>query len=367
MDWETTDLLAGAADVNARRALLDYLHGLGYDGDLMAAAAARGRLYALAGDQGIRPGLPSLTCADLADRLHQDVEWVQRLWRALGLTEQDGPLATEDEVEGLTIWSLLRSLLGDQDALALARVHGAAVARMAEAVAAVMTNTLPDIDLAHSGDELTTAQAYAAATDLLPQAIRCVDVIYRQHLGSAIRHFEASAAPGGFGPHGVPYSIAFADLCGFTSATEQLSTAELAALLEVFEGTSYEEAAAVGGRCVKLIGDAAMFVAASPDVLTEIASRVVERMTTANEKLPVRVGMARGDVVVRGGDYFGQPVNLAARLLSLAKPGTILADHRLAAALDASRWQRHPQEPQTVKGINTPVRPHIVERTREGD
>jgi class 3 adenylate cyclase len=302
-----------------------------------------------------------LTCADLADRLQQDVEWVQRLWRALGLTEQDGPLATEGEVEGLTIWPVLRSLLGDQETLALARVHGAAVARMAEAVAAVMTNTLPDIDLAHSGDERTTAQAYAGATDVLPQAIRCVDVLYRQHLGSAIRHFEASAAPGGFGPHGVPYCIAFADLCGFTAATEQLSAAELAALLEVFESTSYDEAAAVGGRCVKLIGDAAMFVAASPDVLTEIAHRVVQRMTKANGKLPVRVGMAQGDVVVRGGDYFGQPVNLAARLLSLAKPGTILADSRIAGGLDASRWQAHPQQPQTVKGILAPVQPYDVQ------
>lgn len=366
MDWEATGLLAGAEDLDGRRALLDYLHGLGYDVTTMRAAAAEGRLYALAGDQRIRPGLPTLTYQDLAERVGQDVDWVKRLWRALGLDEQDGPLATDDEAEGLTIWSVLRAVLGDDKALALARVHGAGVARMAEAVAASMTNTLPDIDLAHSGDELTTAQAYAAAAELIPLAIRGVDVLYRHHLGSATRHFEASDAPGGFGPDGVPYSIAFADLCGFTAATEKLSTADLATLLETFESTSYDEAAAAGGRCVKLIGDAAMFVAASPDVLTEIAHRVVERMATASAVLPVRVGMARGDVVVRGGDYFGQPVNLAARLLSLADPGTVLADGGLAGRLDPSRWLVHPQEAQAVKGVQVPVVPYDVRRRQDG-
>jgi hypothetical protein len=285
------------------------------------------------------------------------------LWRALGLTEQGGPVATEAEANGLAIWSVVRALLGDEHSLALARVHGAAVARVAEAVAASLTNMVPDIDLAHTGDELTTARAYAAVTELLPQAIRCVDVLYRHHLGSATRHFETSAAPGGFGSHGVPYCIAFADLCGFTAATEQLSATELARLLEAFESTAHDEAAAAGGRCVKMIGDAAMFVAASPDVLADIAHRVLDRMTCASDVLPVRVGMAAGDVVVRGGDYFGQPVNLAARLLSVAAPGTVVADRRLAERLDAARFDVQPQEPRSVKGVQAQVVPHDVRRT----
>ena len=363
MEWEQ-QLLDGAPDVDARRALLDYLAEQGHDLELMRDAAAAGRLYALAGDQHIRPGRMTLRFDDLAQRLGEDVDWVRRLWRALGLVEPlpDGRVATEAEVEALAVWPLLRQILGDEQALELARVHGSAVARVAEAVAATMTYVVPDIDLARSGDEVTTARAFAAVTELVPQATRSIEMLYRQHLGTAALHLESAHVPTGFGLQPSPYCIGFADLCGFTAATERLTAAELTTLLSVFESAAFDEAADGGGRCVKLIGDAAMFVAASPDALAEIAHRLVTRMAAASDVLPVRVAMAAGDVVVRGGDYFGPSVNLAARLLGLAEPGTVLADARLAQRLDPDRWQLLAQEAQAVKGVADLVVPQQVLR-----
>jgi len=199
-----------------------------------------------------------------------------------------------------------------------------------------------------------------AATGLMPAVSRAVDLLYRQHLGEATLHFERAHAPAGLSA-GVPYCIAFADLCGFTAATERLPAGELTALLGAFENAAYDEAAREGGRCVKLIGDAAMLVCASPDGLAATAHRLVERMSTTNDLLPVRVGMAAGDVVVRDGDYFGAPVNLAARLLALAEPGEVLADPRLAARLEGA-WQAHAREAQAVKGFEAPVVPYAVVR-----
>lgn len=365
MDWDQ-DLLEGAPDPDVRRALLDHLSDQGHSVELMRDAAAAGRLYALIGDQHIRPGRMTLTFDDLAARLQQDVAWVRRLWRALALVEPlpGGRVATDGEVEALAIWPVLRELLGDEGSLELARVHGSTLARLAEAVAATMTYAVPDIDLSRSGDELTTARAYGAVTELVPQAMRSVDMVYRQHLGTATLHFESAHVPTGFGVQPSPYCVGFADLCGFTAATERLAASELTALLGVFEAAAFDEAAEVGGRCVKLIGDAAMFVAASPDVLAEIGHRLLDRMGKASDVLPIRVAMAAGDVVVRGGDYFGPPVNLAARLLALAEPGTVLAEHRLAQRLDRARWELRAQEPQTVKGVTQAVVPHQVLRRR---
>ena len=362
MDWAAAGLLTEAPDLDVRLALLDHLAGLGYDVTTMQAAHAQGRLYALEGDQSLRPGLPVLTHEDLADRLGQDVTWVRRLWRALGLTDREGAVATVEEADGLAIWVSLLPLLGAEPTLALARVHGAGIARIAEGAASAMTTVLPDIDLAHSGDELTTGQAFAVATSLLPEALRGVEVLYRHHLQSANFHFEASQSRYRFDAGGTPYCVAFADLCGFTAATERMTATELSSLLETFESTSYDEAAVAGGRCVKLIGDAAMFAAASADVLALLVHRVLERMAEASGVLPVRVGMAAGSVVIRGGDYFGQPVNLAARLLAEAAPGSVLADAQFVERLDVARWQTTAMDARVVKGVGEPVVPYEVTR-----
>jgi adenylate cyclase len=73
-------------------------------------------------------------------------------------------------------------------------------------------------------------------------------------------------------------------------------------------------------------------------VLAEFGSAVdavqcaVEAQTAfaeVNSKLPpdrriqFRIGIHIGDVMVRGGDLFGDGVNIAARLQSIAKPGAV--------------------------------------------
>ncbi|MDP3712444.1 MAG: adenylate/guanylate cyclase domain-containing protein [Mycobacteriales bacterium] len=359
---EDDTLLVGAPDTAIRQALVAHLRAAGYDEQLLHQAAQHGRLYALEGDQLVRPGAVLLTIDGVASRLGQDPAATEKLWRALGLTEPvaDEPVATEEEADALGVWPIVAQIVGEHQALALARVHASAVARMGEAVAATLVEALPDVDLLHSSDELATSRAFAAAASLMPQVVRSVEMMYRHHLLAATRHFEQAQAPTGFGPWGVPWCVAFADLCGFTAATERLDSVTLHTLLGVFESVAHDEAAAAGVRCVKLIGDAAMLVGASPDALARAAHGVIVRLAELEEALPVRVGMAAGDVIVRAGDYFGPAVNLAARLLELALPGEVLAESVLASRLGAS-WDVEAREPQQVKGIAEPVVPYVIQ------
>jgi class 3 adenylate cyclase len=354
-------LLAGAPDVAIRRALVAHLRAAGFDEQLLHQAALQGRLYALEGDQLVRPGAVVLTIDEVASRLGQAPAATAQLWRALGLEEPvaDEPVATEEEAAALAVWPLIAQLVGEHQALALARVHASAVARMGEAVAATMVEAVPDIDLLNSSDELATSHAFAAAASLMPQVVRSLEMMYRHHLLAATRHFEQAHAPDGFSLRGVPWCVAFADLCGFTEATERLDAATLHSLLGVFESVAHDEAAAAGVRCVKLIGDAAMFVGASADGLARAVHGVVVRLAELEAVLPVRAGMAAGEVVVRAGDYFGPTVNLAARLLELADPGELLAEPVLASRLGAV-WDVVAREPQQVKGIAEPVVPYLV-------
>jgi adenylate cyclase len=87
----------------------------------------------------------------------------------------------------------------------------------------------------------------------------------------------------------------------------------------------------LGGRVVKLIGDAVLFTA--PDA--ESACRIALEMAEACERHPllpmVHIGLAEGDVMRRGGDVYGPVVNLAARLVEHATPGQVLMTEAVAA------------------------------------
>ena len=100
-------------------------------------------------------------------------------------------------------------------------------------------------------------------------------------------------------------------------------------MLARFEATTGDVIAAAGANVVKRIGDAVMFVTNAPGVACALALELIEACT--RERLPkLRVGLAVGDVIVRQGDFYGPTVNLAARLVASAEPGTALADARAA-------------------------------------
>ncbi|HYQ35396.1 MAG TPA: adenylate/guanylate cyclase domain-containing protein, partial [Mycobacterium sp.] len=147
--------------------------------------------------------------------------------------------------------------------------------------------------------------------------------------------------------------IGFADLSGFTALTQALTPAQLSDLLNEFAGTVSDVVHADGGRVVKFIGDEVMWVSASPEQLAKAAVDLVEHPRAREEGLQVRAGLAYGSVLAINGDYFGNPVNLAARLVAAAAPGQILADSALRDELPDRSAVAH--GPLTLKGFDEPV------------
>jgi adenylate cyclase len=72
----------------------------------------------------------------------------------------------------------------------------------------------------------------------------------------------------------------------------------------------------------------------------------------ADEKLPgLRVGLAHGTLLARLGDVYGEPVNLASRLTSIARPDSILVDREMAAELEGdARFRLSRVTPRPVRG-----------------
>ena len=72
-------------------------------------------------------------------------------------------------------------------------------------------------------------------------------------------------------------------------------------------------------RLVKLIGDAAMLVGPEPGAVLDAALDLVGAAAEEGEDFPLlRAGVASGQAIPRGGDWYGRPVNLASRITAIA-------------------------------------------------
>ena len=65
----------------------------------------------------------------------------------------------------------------------------------------------------------------------------------------------------------------------------------------------------------------------------------------------VRLGLATGAVVLRLGDVFGPPVNLAARMTAVARRNRVIADRRTADLLPAGEFVTRELPARPVRGF----------------
>lgn len=148
-------------------------------------------------------------------------------------------------------------------------------------------------------------------------------------------------------------TVAFADLCGFTELTHELGDKTAAEQSARFEAFAQQIVSHVGGRLVKVLGDGVMVLFPEPTAALTACLTLVE---SAEEHglLPVRVGLVTGQVVPRDGDIFGQTVNLAARITSVANPAQVVVSESAMAAVATSNPEMFSfaaLEPTVLKGL----------------
>ena len=107
-----------------------------------------------------------------------------------------------------------------------------------------------------------------------------------------------------------------------------------------------------------------------PSAVLEAALDLVAAAAREGGEFPIlRAGVACGEAMSRGGDWYGRPVNLASRITARARPGSVLASEEVREALgDAYDWSfagaKH------LKGIEGEVKVHRARRhgdSREGE
>src|SRR5688572_9064829 len=166
-------------------------------------------------------------------------------------------------------------------------------------------------------------------------------------------------------------TVLFADLSGYTAVAERMDPEAVKALIDRVLMRLGAEVERYGGTVDKYIGDNVMAIFGAPVAHEDDEERAVRAglgmqaaMGDVNENLPdgvhfdLRVGVNTGEVLAGavGEDYtvVGDTVNVAARLQSAARPGSVTVGERtMRASRGAVRYAQ--LEALELKGKSEPV------------
>jgi hypothetical protein len=132
--------------------------------------------------------------------------------------------------------------------------------------------------------------------------------------------------------------VLFADVSGSTSLYEALGDAQALAIMSSVVDAMRRLGEEQGGRLIKTIGDEVMmwFPGARSAALAAVAMQRQVSGSGRDDGLGLRIGFCSGPMQHRDGDVFGDTVNTAARLASLATKGSIVTSHATWTALGGS-------------------------------
>jgi adenylate cyclase len=330
-----------------------FLRERGVPEEEISAAKAQGTLPLLVIDQLLFPGQPRYDDATLLDKVGVDREYARALWRAMGFPAvPEGEVAFyDDDLEALrsaAVGDPMRQLL--PDLVHETRVMSAAMARIAEQSTDDVDRVLRELRQQGLPEEEVVERFVSIFR--VEQFQELLWYMFRRQFRAAAWRKLADPGPG---TTSTPTAVGFVDLVRFAAVTENVADDELERLIVRFEEVAYDAIAEGGGRVVKTIGDAVMFVADDPERATLVAIDLVDAYARDDLLPPARAGLALGAVLARDGDYFGPPVNLAARIVDVARPSRVVVSDELRDALAPSgRFSFRRLPPKRLRGMGHP-------------
>ncbi|MBD3690098.1 adenylate/guanylate cyclase domain-containing protein [Nanchangia anserum] len=304
----------------------------------------------------------TLTLAQLARKVGCTEAFAAEFWLAMGFPTPgpDEVRFCQADVEALRVWwrlvedgslsvdaltSLLRAQSHTTDRLVLWQVE-----------ALVEEN----IRRYHLDDISARLVTLAHLDDMLPILESQLAYAWRRQMANLIVNTNAEVALVGreeVGEDAYPLqrTLGFVDMVAYTLRTSRLSSQALAHLVQRFELTCRDVISARGGRVVKTIGDAVLWICHDLVTGADIVCDLMDALEAQEDMLAVRASLVSGRVVSRFGDIFGPSVNLASRLVDVVPRGEIYTDAATAARLAAdeagSRFLSVPVSSKRLKGV----------------
>jgi adenylate cyclase len=369
IDFAAEGLLEGVDGEarEARRELLEHLIADGASLGELRRAVAEDRL-ALLPVERVLAGQGVYTAAEVAERSGLDPAFQDRLFRALGLAlaDPDEPVYGDQDVDAArTVTRFLEAGFSEETVLEVCRVLGDSMARLSATLGGVVSQTL-----VKPGDtERDLGLRYAQVTrelgpQLEPLVLHVLNLHQRENAKRVAVNVADLAAGDIRGAREI--CVCFADLVGFTRLGEDIDPAELGRVAGRLTDIAID-VLVPPVRLVKTIGDAVMLVGPGEvDPLLDTALSLLDRSDDEGEAFPqLRVGVACGEALGRGGDWYGRPVNLASRVTAYARPGSVLTTNEVQERAQGDySWSKAGL--RRFKGVREPVGLMRVRRATEG-
>jgi len=171
---------------------------------------------------------------------------------------------------------------------------------------------------------------------------------------------------------GVPATVVFTDLHGSTAVFEALGNAQATETITQITAWIVRHCEKANGRVVKTLGDGVLALFTDG----ESAVRAVIELQREHHKqilrsphsvaLPIRIGLASGDIELVDNDCYGDAVNIASRLCDLCGPHQIWADSAsLHHVSEAQGVTFRMLGPINVRGRAEPVNVYQIEWREE--
>jgi adenylate cyclase len=339
-----------------RLALLEYLAADGVALSELRRTTLSDTLMFLPAERVIG-GEARFTTTEIAELSGESEDFLDAVRRAMGLPVPGAEEAvyTQGDLEAVRMTMVARQAgISEEEILDLLRTLGRGLAQAAETMRGLALRLV----LEPGVSEQDLAVRYAAAASQLapllgPLVANLLNLQLRQIAQSEI--ISVAERTGGQLPGSRKIAVCFADLVGFTRLGEEVLPEQLGRLAVRLE-TLATEIVRPPVKLVKTIGDAVMLSSVEPEPLLDAALALIGVADAESEDFPMlRAGAAIGLALPRAGDWFGRPVNLASRITSIARPGSLLAEREVREAVptDSYRWSFAGE--RRLRGIREPV------------
>jgi adenylate cyclase len=364
------------SDADVRRLqILSHLERAGLPLDGLGVVVSQGHLtldFIETAGQDVFAPLEPVTFAEMSADTGIPIEVLSTIREAMG-----GPPASGDDRVGRLEMEVL-PLVQMQDELGFRhraiqqglRVYGETLSRVAETEAEWFRTEILEPTMAKG---LSQADLARIAVDLSPRLSAVSDpalmAIYHAQQGRAWMANIINGLAGALeaaGLHTVEQSIpamCFLDITGYTSLAAQEGDQVAADTAETLRRIVDRRAAEHDGRAVKWLGDGVMLWFPSPGPGVMATVEMVDEIAKSGLP-PAHVGLHAGPVVFQEGDYYGNTVNVAARIGEYARPGEVLVSQEVVDRAEIGRAINFEEIGSVeLRGLSEPITLYAVVAT----